>query len=138
VNRTDFQQLADLRIDEAVALLNLGKFDGAYYLAGYAVECAFKACIAKLTREFDFPPDRETINTYYKHKAEPLVKATGLESLLKVDMSVDSDLQRNWRIVKDWSEQSRYERKTAAQAQQLIAAITDPVHGVLPWIKRHW
>ena len=49
MNRNDFQQLADVRINEAEALLVQGKYDGAYYLAGYAVECGLKACIAKLT-----------------------------------------------------------------------------------------
>jgi len=44
----------------------------------------------------------------------------------------------NWGVVKDWTEESRYERKTQAQAQQLIAAITDAAHGVLPWIKQRW
>jgi hypothetical protein len=56
VNRTDFQELADVRIGEAEVLVAQGKWDGAYYLAGYAVECALKACIAKLTNLHDFPP----------------------------------------------------------------------------------
>jgi HEPN domain-containing protein len=30
-------------------LLEAGLYAGAYYLAGYAVECALKACIAKKT-----------------------------------------------------------------------------------------
>ena len=46
MNRSDFQQLADVRIDEAAVLFAQGKYDGAYYLAGYAVECGLKACIA--------------------------------------------------------------------------------------------
>src|SRR5262249_32127022 len=54
--RSDFQQLADVRIDEAAVLLAQGKFDGAYYLAGYAVECGLKACIARLTSQDDYPP----------------------------------------------------------------------------------
>jgi hypothetical protein len=45
LTRTDLQQLADARIAEANALLAAGLWDGAYYLAGYAVECALKACI---------------------------------------------------------------------------------------------
>jgi len=40
-------------------LLRLGLFDGAYYLAGYAVECALKACIAKGTQRFEFPDKRK-------------------------------------------------------------------------------
>ena len=46
MNRADFQRLADVRIDEAGVLLAAGRWSGAYYLAGYAVECALKACIA--------------------------------------------------------------------------------------------
>jgi hypothetical protein len=45
VNRAEFQKLADLRAREAGVLLAARCYDGAYYLAGYAVECALKACI---------------------------------------------------------------------------------------------
>jgi hypothetical protein len=38
MNRTKFQELAEVRIDEALVLSAQGKYDGAYYLAGYAVE----------------------------------------------------------------------------------------------------
>ena len=55
MNRTDFQKLAEERIAEAKILLDAGKWSGAYYLAGYAVECALKACIAKMTKSEDFP-----------------------------------------------------------------------------------
>jgi len=50
----------------------------------------------------------------------------------------DPDLELNWGVVKDWTEESRYERKTQAKAQKLIAAITDAAHWVLPWIRQHW
>jgi hypothetical protein len=39
-----------VRLAEAEALMNLGHADGAYYLAGYAVECGLKACIAQETQ----------------------------------------------------------------------------------------
>jgi hypothetical protein len=55
VNRTQLQQLAEERVRDAEALLNAGQWSGAYYLAGYAVEFALKACIAKLTNQHDFP-----------------------------------------------------------------------------------
>jgi hypothetical protein len=134
--RSDFQQLADVRIDEAAVLLAQGKFDGAYYLAGYAVECGLKACIARLTSQDDYPPKPKFIHDYYSHEIEKLVKTAGLTAQRDADAAADPDLEANWGFVKDWSEESRYERKTAAQAQQLIAAITDAAHGVLPWIKR--
>ena len=48
-----------MRVKEAAVLLQNGCPEGAYYLAGYAVECALKACVAKQTREHDFP-DRKS------------------------------------------------------------------------------
>jgi hypothetical protein len=65
MNRLTFQQLAETRLLDAKALFQAGRFDAAYYLAGYVVECALKACIAKKTREHDFP-DRDA-NKYYIH-----------------------------------------------------------------------
>jgi hypothetical protein len=52
VNRSDFQKLAMDRIADAKALLAAKRWAGAYYLAGYAVECALKACVlVRLTAE---------------------------------------------------------------------------------------
>jgi HEPN domain-containing protein len=73
MNRSDFKQLAEIRIEEALVLLVQGKYDGAYYLAGYAVECALKACIAKLTNDGDFPPGPNLRDSHYSHDIEKLV-----------------------------------------------------------------
>jgi hypothetical protein len=59
VDRKDLQELSTVRPKEAAALLKAGLFDGAYYLAGYAVECALKACIAKGTQRYEFPRQEE-------------------------------------------------------------------------------
>ncbi len=39
-------------------MLNAGYPDGAYYPAGYSVECGLKACIAKGVQRYDFPDKR--------------------------------------------------------------------------------
>jgi hypothetical protein len=121
-----------------VLLSAQGKPDGAYYLAGYAVECSLKACIAKLTNQYDFAPKPKSIHDYYSHEIEKLVKTAGLTAQRDADAAADPEMEANWLVIKDWSEESRYERKTNAQAQQLISAITDPAHGVLPWINQRW
>ncbi len=54
-------------------MLDNGLYEGAYYLAGYAVECAIKACIAKQTKRYDFPPDRRTVDKIYSHDLEDLI-----------------------------------------------------------------
>ena len=58
MNRNDFQKISRLRVKEAKALLDNGYPAGAYYLMGYAVECALKACIAKQTKRYDFPYEK--------------------------------------------------------------------------------
>lgn len=55
MNRYDLQKLAVLRVKEGKVLLDNKCYEGAYYLLGYAIECALKACIAKQTKKFDFP-----------------------------------------------------------------------------------
>jgi hypothetical protein len=47
--RAELQALAARRIREARVLFDAGEFDGAYYLAGYAIECALKAIVIKGT-----------------------------------------------------------------------------------------
>lgn len=139
MNRTDLQELADVRIAEAVALSTLAPTlsDGAYYLAGYAIECALKACVAKLINQRDYP-DRQLANDCYTHNIEALVRVAGLEATRKADADANSALAQNWKVVKDWNERSRYGRHSQAKAQQMIDAITDNANGVLPWIKARW
>jgi hypothetical protein len=139
VNRTDLQTLADVRIDEAQALLGLTppRPDGAYYLAGYAVECALKGAIAKLTNQHDWP-EKGFVTGCHTHNILTLVRLAGLEPARAADAAANPALAQNWLIVKDWSERSRYERHSQVKAQKMIDAVTDAVNGVLPWIKVHW
>lgn len=59
LTRLDFQALAEMRYDDAEVLYQGGRYSAAYYTAGYVVECALKACIAKQTREHDFRESRK-------------------------------------------------------------------------------
>lgn len=138
MNRKDFQDLADVRIAEAELLLNGGRPDGAYYLAGYAVECGLKACIAKRTSQYDFPPVRKVVEDCYTHNIETLVRTAELVTDRKTATDANPVLETYWSIVKDWNESSRYDRKTQLEAQTLFDAIIDPANGVLPWIKVRW
>jgi HEPN domain-containing protein len=109
MNRSDFQQLTELRVREAEVLLKEGYFDGAYYLLGYSVECALKACIAKQTKEYDFPPDRKAVEAIYKHNPNDLLKASTLEREQEEARRASSAFDANWKIRKimqGWTEQS--------------------------------
>jgi HEPN domain-containing protein len=58
VNRAELQRLTRDRIRDAKALLTAGRWSGAYYLAGYAVECGLKACIIVQLMKTDQFPER--------------------------------------------------------------------------------
>lgn len=137
MNRTDLQLLAEDRILDAQALLDAGRWSGAYYLAGYAVECALKARIAGLFRKHDFP-DKDQVFRSHTHKILPLVEAAGLKTQQESDAKANPLLARNWTIAKDWIERARYQRWTEAEARRLFTAVTDPASGVLTWIRARW
>lgn len=44
MHQAEFRALAEARIQDAKALIDGGRADLAYYVAGYAVECALKSC----------------------------------------------------------------------------------------------
>jgi hypothetical protein len=111
--------------------------DGAYYLAGYSVECALKACIAKMTQRHDFP-DKRKADSSYTHSFEKLLKVAELEEALAEEARRDLAFRDNWDLVQWWSEHSRYSTISAQEARALVNAVSDRNHGVLRWLKRYW
>ena len=136
LTRKDFQRLADLRAREASALLRTRNPIGSYYLSGYVVECALKACIAKMARRHEFPLKADYIRRLYTHNLEELLRLAELERQLENDMQANVALARNWGVVRTWNEESRYQ-SSGLNGRDLFAAVTGP-DGVLPWIKQHW
>lgn len=138
MNRSILQSLSTQRRRDAFILLRERHFPGAYYLIGYAVECALKACVARQTRRFDFPT-KGVATKVFTHDLELLIKLAGLEADLARDIAANPTLQLNWTIVKDWSEETRYDLTiTGVQARDLYSACTARTHGILSWIRKRW
>jgi hypothetical protein len=137
VDRRELQLLSRVRLREAKGLANLGLHDGAYYLAGYAVECALKARIAKATRKHDFP-DKKKADASYRHNLRELLKVANLEEARLEQAKRDPVFRNNWDVVQSWSEESRYRFNSAEDARALVEAVSHRNHGVLRWIKQHW
>ena len=138
VTKAEFQELAEVRLVEAKSLLDQAMWNGAYYLAGYAVELALKACVIKSLMATDAFPEKEFSKDCYTHAVEKLVKLAKLDGPLTTAMDADPDLRANWPVARDWSEAKRYHRIDKTEAEALYAAIADDSHGVLPWIKTQW
>ena len=137
MNRLELQRLAKERIGDAKALLAARRWSAAYYLAGYAVECAIKACIAKLMKSEEFP-DKKFAEKCWTHNLVQLLDLAGLKDDFDAALRADPDLRKNWDTVKEWKEESRYARTAKADAEKLCEAIADKKHGVLSWLKLRW
>lgn len=136
MNRQDLQNLALTRLEEVEVLLNNHQYSGAYYLSGYVIECALKACSAKQTHKFDFP-DKKNVMDSYTHDLEKLVKVAKLDKELK-SLLDDPNFSLRWSMIKDWSEESRYQTHSPKKALDIHLAITDPTHGVLQWLQQDY
>ncbi len=136
LTRKDLQRLADLRAKEAGVLARNRNEQGAFYLGGYAIECALKACIAKETKRHEFPPKVDEVRRVYTHNLEELLKIAQLEKQLETDAKTNPNLGINWGVVKAWNEETRY-KPSGLNGRDFCAAISGQ-SGVLPWIKQRW
>jgi hypothetical protein len=142
VNRAELQRLAIERIDDAKVLLAAGRWSGAYYLVGYAVECALKSCILHhLERTGMIFRDRKYLQKLansWTHELDTLLDLAGLTSTFGTALGANPALLGFWGVAKDWKETSRYESKVEAEARNLFEAVTHDPDGVLKWLQAHW
>jgi hypothetical protein len=137
LSKSDLQQLAQLRLEDSLFLFQANRPSSAYYLSGYAVELALKACIAALIQPAVIP-ERAFINAIYTHKLDSLLNTAGLLLDFQRDSKADSEFAAAWAIASKWSEESRYELWDPISAASMIQAIHDSTHGVYRWVKAHW
>ncbi|HKI25936.1 MAG TPA: hypothetical protein VKA07_06395 [Candidatus Sulfotelmatobacter sp.] len=134
--RREFQQLAKMRLRDARILMREGNAEAAYYLTGFAVECAVKACIAKNTERYDFPPDPNAIRDIYTHKLGKLIAAAKLDAALDAEKRSDLSFNNKWDVVKDWDNNSRY-TVGGLNARDLYRAVAGR-NGIMQWLRQHW
>lgn len=133
----EFKKLSLLRIKEAKILMKYGQYSGAYYLAGYSVEFALKACYCKTVKEKSFPPGKDVYSKLYSHDLNNLLDVSGIKSKYEKKVKNNKKLESNWGIVKDWNEKSRYYIPNEKTTKSLIKAIQGK-DGILKWILNLW
>lgn len=139
MNRAAWQQLAEERIAEAKILLAAQKWSGAYYLAGYAVECALKSCIlARVEADGAIFREKKFSERCWTHDLLELLELADLEVARDAHIAASLPRKQYWDTVEAWNEHSRYVRQAQQDAEKLMNAIDDPNDGVLLWIKSHW
>jgi HEPN domain-containing protein len=129
MDRQELQQLAELRLEDAEALLASGQWAAAYYLLGYCVECALKACVAKQFRS-DEVPDRKLVNSFYTHRLDELLSISGAKPMLDNRVQGDSNFDDNWNTACGWNESARYNLLiTEARAREMYEAVANSTSG---------
>lgn len=118
ISIADLETIAQARLGDARVLLSAGRYDGAVYVCGYAVEVALKAKICRVLNWQEFPQTSGEFNQYRSfqtHELDVLLRLSGQE------MRIKRDHFNLWNVVAVWKAESRYNAigtagKTEAQA----------------------
>lgn len=115
--------IAKARLRDADVLLKAGRFDGAFYLCGYALELGLKSRICKTLKWAGFPQTRQEFERYQSvktHDLEVLLRFSGIEERIK------RKYLSEWSVVLNWNPEKRYQSIGQSSAQEatdmLIAA----------------
>jgi len=117
ISVTELDNIAAARLGDAKALLAAGRFDGATYLCGYAVEVSLKARICRVLNWPDFPSTGGEFQAYLSfqtHELDVLLRLSGQEARIK------QHYFSLWNAVAVWKAESRY--NVVGTAQQADAA----------------
>lgn len=137
-SRQELKRLARLRLRESEALHAAGLYDGAAYLAGYAVEMALKARICRVLGVADYPLAGPLKTAYAVRDLAQLALLAGLKH--RLDAAAPA-LSGKWSIARPWNPDRRYTAAGTCSAHEslgLLDAIRDPKDGILKWIAKHW
>ncbi len=105
ISKQDLINLYTERIEDAQVLYDGGRFNGSYYLCGYAVEIALKHSICNVLNWSGFPntgKEFESKKSLKTHSLDDLLAFTGKEILIKSNHMAD------WSTVNNWNPESRY------------------------------
>ena len=128
LTKEQLKELAYERIADAKALYDAGRYEGAFYICGYAVEMGLKYKICK-TLDWDEYPNvgkgSEKHKSFKTHKFDDLLHYSGAEKQKKSFVA-------EWSIVMKWDPEVRYSlEKQAPKDVKLMIEATETILGKL-------
>ncbi len=119
----DLDALTQERLADAQALFAAGRFSGAHYMCGYAMEMKLKSRICK-THGWDEYPPRALTDQFSR-----ALKTHNLADLLlfaNPEPTIEMEKTAEWSVVSDWNPDQRYKPSAviAEQAGTMINAVT--------------
>ena len=136
-SRAMFQRVALCRNEEARILFAAKQYGGAYYLAGYAIECALKAVICCQFQRHTLPSKKLVFDSF-DHDLEKLLAVAGLKTDHDVTRKNDPIFELNWSIIREWRPESRYRTHTKDAAKDLIEAVGQGPSSFIDWVQTRW
>lgn len=134
-----YRVLAERYSADSQILLEAKRWSTTYYLAGFSVECALKACATRRIPAKSIPDKKWLLNKFFTHDLNHLLACAGLNQALKHHADNSPVFSKNWvQGVLKWSSESRYSEVSPAAARELVRAVNDEQDGVLPWLKNFW
>lgn len=109
----NLREIAAARLQDSDALYKAGRYDGAAYLCGYAIEMVLKASICDTLKWPEFPQTKaefENYRSFRTHSLDVLLSLSGKEREVKTNLLAE------WSIVAKWDPEVRY--KTVGSAKE--------------------
>jgi hypothetical protein len=106
ISTQDLRVIARARLRDAEVLLAAKRFDGAYYISGYAVELALKARICRTLKWSGFPENEKDFKGFRSvktHDLAVLFRFSGIEDRVLAKCVAE------WTVVRDWNPELRYQ-----------------------------
>ena len=117
---SELRNISEARLEDARVLWSSGRFDGAVYLCGYAVEMALKARICETLLWDGYPSTGSEFQAYQSfrtHDLDVLLHLSGVEGAIKTHTLAE------WSRVAGWDPEIRYNpigRVTETAAQSMV------------------
>lgn len=120
IPRIELRTIARARLKDAEMLLRAGRYDGAIYLCGYAVELVLKARICKTLSWSGYPATAGECHNYRSfqtHNLDVLLHLAGVERKIKTTFLAE------WSTVATWDPEVRYKPIGSATRQNAALMI---------------
>ena len=116
------QALAEERIADAKALFDAGRYAGAVYICGYAIELGLKRKVC-LTLGWDRYEGDGKYKFLKTHDFEVLLRLSGMEKFVKKALIVE------WSVVLKWDPETRY--SSAKQTKEGAHILIESTEAIL-------
>ena len=150
INPDQIKKLSFERLQEASILCDNGKYDGAFYLAGYSIELMLKAKICEhwavpglFDNQYQTQGIREIRKAVKTHDITVLFIFSGLKTKFESAKGLDKILMQTYSRLFEtsgrciWSEQIRYQPYGTQNPENIqeLMALLQHAEGILQWIE---